>query len=241
MAKRNRSKEGVCAYCGSQGQTTEDHIIPRGMFERPYPSYLPVVPACRLCNEEKGIYDDYLRNVFALDLRTVLHPIARKKAEGEAIRSVQRRDSAIGRALIKRGQTTELYTPGDLRLATPVPVDYGRVQQGISWIVRGLHYHEHNGVRLPDNYAITVRREIANRGPAIWLDFLRAGFAAKRLGEGVFVAQFAFADVDPHVGIWGLLFYEALLFIVDTDAPDSLLHSVHQNVPPASRLVLPQK
>src|SRR6188508_2078331 len=90
VAKRHHTKTGTCAYCGTIGPVTDDHVIPRGMFGRPLPSYLPVVPACKDCNNDKSYFDDYLRTVLVYDWESLLHPVAREIAEGKAARSLKR-------------------------------------------------------------------------------------------------------------------------------------------------------
>ena len=48
-----------CAYCG--GSTgTRDHVPSRVFLDKPYPSNLPVVAACRRCNESFSLDEEYL-------------------------------------------------------------------------------------------------------------------------------------------------------------------------------------
>ena len=48
-----------CIYCGGEADTKE-HIPPKVFLDTPYPDYLPVVPACMRCNNEKAPYEEYL-------------------------------------------------------------------------------------------------------------------------------------------------------------------------------------
>jgi len=45
-----------CAHCGSGDTETRDHVPSRVLLDEPFPDNLPVVAACRVCNE--GVSDD---------------------------------------------------------------------------------------------------------------------------------------------------------------------------------------
>lgn len=49
----------VCVYCGGEPETRE-HIPPKIFLDRPYPNGLPIVPACKQCNNSKSINEEYL-------------------------------------------------------------------------------------------------------------------------------------------------------------------------------------
>lgn len=48
-----------CAYCGS-ATSTRDHVPSKVLLDRPYPKNLPVVPACRECNESFSVDEEYV-------------------------------------------------------------------------------------------------------------------------------------------------------------------------------------
>lgn len=48
-----------CAYCGGTAET-HDYIPPRVFLDKPYPSNLPIVPACRECNQKISIDEEYV-------------------------------------------------------------------------------------------------------------------------------------------------------------------------------------
>ena len=56
--KNSRSK-GVCVYCGDRSGT-RDHIPSKVLLDKPYPSQLPVVPACETCNQSFSLDEQYL-------------------------------------------------------------------------------------------------------------------------------------------------------------------------------------
>lgn len=48
-----------CAYCG-RDTPTRDHVPSRILLDEPYPENLPVVPACRECNEGFSADEEYV-------------------------------------------------------------------------------------------------------------------------------------------------------------------------------------
>ena len=48
-----------CVYCGGDPETKE-HIPPKIFLDLPHPEDLPVIRACRLCNNSKSIDEEYL-------------------------------------------------------------------------------------------------------------------------------------------------------------------------------------
>lgn len=49
-----------CVYCGSGAVETRDHVPSRVLLDEPYPSNLPVVPACGMCNQGFSLDEEYL-------------------------------------------------------------------------------------------------------------------------------------------------------------------------------------
>ncbi len=54
-----RLRLDACIYCGGPHETKE-HIPPKVFLDRPHPEYLPVVPACHNCNNQKSSDEEYL-------------------------------------------------------------------------------------------------------------------------------------------------------------------------------------
>jgi len=48
-----------CVYCGGATET-RDHIPSKVLLDEPYPSNLPVVPACETCNKGFSLDEEYL-------------------------------------------------------------------------------------------------------------------------------------------------------------------------------------
>ena len=50
---------GKCIYCGRNPET-RDHVPSRVLLDKPFPDNLPVVDACRTCNEDFSQDEEYL-------------------------------------------------------------------------------------------------------------------------------------------------------------------------------------
>ncbi len=74
--------QGTCAYCGSVGDVTDDHVIPKCLWPGRVRKDAPIVDACRPCNHIwKSEYDTYLRDMLVNDKACAKNPIAQKVRE----------------------------------------------------------------------------------------------------------------------------------------------------------------
>ena len=64
---KNKSKKGICVYCGTYSRITKDHIPPKNLFGQPRPSNLITVPCCDTCNISFSKDDEYFR--FSISIR----------------------------------------------------------------------------------------------------------------------------------------------------------------------------
>ena len=73
-------QRSFCAYCGGLTET-RDHVPPRVFLDRPYPSNLPIVPACEECNKKISIDEEYIACLMecALAGSTLFENIEREK------------------------------------------------------------------------------------------------------------------------------------------------------------------
>src|SRR5690349_5967316 len=51
--------KGFCVYCGGP-EETRDHVPSKVLLDEPYPTPLPVVPACERCNGSFSLDEEYL-------------------------------------------------------------------------------------------------------------------------------------------------------------------------------------
>jgi len=55
----DRRLTGMCVYCGAEPDT-RDHVPSKVFLDAPYPPELPVVAACKRCNESFSLDEQYL-------------------------------------------------------------------------------------------------------------------------------------------------------------------------------------
>ena len=67
--------KGFCVYCGSS-PSTRDHVPSRVLLDEPYPPQLPVVSACRQCNQSFSSDEEYLACLIEVVVRGSLEPAA---------------------------------------------------------------------------------------------------------------------------------------------------------------------
>ena len=67
-------------YCGMPSET-RDHVPPRVFLDKPYPTNLPIVPTCKVCNQEISIDEEYVACLLecVISESTVFEDIEREK------------------------------------------------------------------------------------------------------------------------------------------------------------------
>jgi hypothetical protein len=81
-----------CTYCDSMLAETRDHVPSRILLDQPYPENLPVVPACRECNNTLSRDEEY---VAALIECTVAGSTEPEKLRRDRVAGVLRRSPAL--------------------------------------------------------------------------------------------------------------------------------------------------
>ena len=221
-----RPKTGVCAYCGTQGKVTRDHVIPRALFVRPYPKNPIIVPACRPCNKGKSHDEDYLRDFLALDYRGSQSPVAQELLRGKVPRSLARSSSELLRVAMRTIRARPLETRAGIYLGDylEAPVDDDRLYRVLGLVVRGLYYSAREE-RLLRTYRVVVVRHDPwdyQRVCDVFLDFPSRPIT-RRIGDGqVFWCAFRVATEDPQITLWQLWFYDRVLFSASSEPSSEL-------------------
>lgn len=216
MARKKRI--GECAYCGNVAELTDDHVIPKCLFQRPLPSNPVKAPACFPCNNEKSKTDDYLRDFLVLDAYASDHKIAQALFRDKMISSVRQNSSALAKTALSKSKPHSVYSPGGIYIGDVLsfPIE----AKGIfSRIARGLYYNIQRK-RIPDDYIFTVTRPEPQRLEEIMAHFVQLPHLAFRVGDhGEFISIFVGSTADPFTMIWLLWFYESICISVEVDPP----------------------
>jgi hypothetical protein len=229
MPKKRKSKKGQCIYCGITTKLTKDHVIPKGLFVRPYPSNLITVPACSDCNEAKSKNDDFLRDFLICDAFASNSPIAQSIFDEKMTRSITRNSSQFSRIAMSEARYEPLLTRAGIYLGTfpTIPIDEERIKNIFSVIVRGLYYDARHK-RIPDNYIFEVLGYRPWDFKQVWEYYKKLHLNGPRVLGKVFGCAFVYAEEDEFITTWLMWFYESVFFSVSSNNPEFQMPSVTQ-------------
>lgn len=216
---------GTCVYCGRVRPLTDDHVPPKALCGKPKPADLIVVPSCTRCNNGASRDDEYFKTVMVLKDRAGGHPEA-VAIRDSVFRGLAMRKKAKFRLRILRSmRDVALRTPAGLHIgkAPGFDVDLTRLDRVVGRVTRGLYWHHHDHVRLPDDHTVGVWSEDGLRGiNREEANLLRTTLVdpvlnnpAREIARGVLRYWYASSD-RPHITGWLLEFYEDVRFVAFT-------------------------
>ena len=217
-----KTKSRQCVYCGEIEATTKDHVIPKTLFTKPYPSNLITVPACLGCNNAKSLDDDFLRDWLTVDLIGSQSPTAREIFDTKVMGSVARNSSVVARTILSQRRTEPLFSKGGIYLGSypTAPIDQERVSTMFHRVVRGLYYNARKQ-RLPGGYTVEVLRYLPHDFEAVLSEFYgKLHPNGPRTLGNVFSAIYILAKEDPFTTIWLMWFYDRVGFSVSVFKKD---------------------
>lgn len=202
-----------CIYCG-QRATSRDHVPPKLLLERPYPSNLQTVPSCIRCNQGASLDEQYFLVLIA---QISLSPaLLSKIAEGGIIDRALARSPALEERLLKSLEVDE----EDGRVL--IKPEMGRVQNVVRKIATGLFAIRYGKVPDPKRigpigvYPYQVRDD---RPAAYFISTFTERFRSKQwksAQSGVFSYIFVrdpkssskvWCVMDIHQTLWGVVHF----------------------------------
>ena len=222
-----------CAYCGSspskKSDRTKDHIPPRCLFRKPYPTDLVTVPACSRCHGSTSKDDEYFRIVTSMRDDVYQHDEADLDRTHRALEGPARN---LARIIGRSAYKTHRKTAGGIWVdALGYRVDHDRLERVARRIVRGLFY-ENRGERLPEGYRVEAFSDLDWRAvePRLGMPVARWLLPQPRMeigkGRGVFRYQCHFAPEDPATSVWLLEVFERVEFFAFTIRQDALIGQI---------------
>lgn len=157
MTKTKKAKEGICAFCGSFGKVTRDHIPPQNLFLGYSDEGLIKVPGCDDCNQGSKLDDEYFR-AFLVRQETVLdHPQAKKLKQHTQQKSDASPRKGLEVRMFQQLHPVRVLTPQgiDLGFQQAIYPEYSRIHSVLKKVVKGLFYTD-TGRVLPPNYYVAV-------------------------------------------------------------------------------------
>lgn len=173
--------KGWCVYCGGPDET-RDHVPSRVLLDEPYPTELPVVPACRACNASFSPDEAYLACLIECALTGSVESARRRR---KVNRMLTRSPSLASRLSVARYEQE-----GEVGFAP----EADRVRRIVLKLARGHAAFENNEPRLDAPVSIRfvpfismtadsrLRFEQGAGGPAVWPEV--GSRAMTRLVEG---------------------------------------------------------
>lgn len=117
---------GSCVFCGAE-PTTRDHCPSKVLLDEPFPSNLPVVPACAECNQSFSLDEQYLACFIECVICGTADPSGVKRTNvGRILRAEPQLASRVLNALSSNEQGQKTWRP-----------DMGRVRNVVTKLARG--------------------------------------------------------------------------------------------------------
>ncbi len=211
-----QGKKDVCFLCGSPNPGTNDHAIPKELFDSLAPSNLITVPACFDHNNSFSKDEEYFR-AFLL-AQTYNNSVAKKLWKEKVRRSFYMRGIQglkFHRMLKSESFRAPVDSEGGIYLGdiTLLRGDERRINRVLQKMVGGLFYH-HLSTPLKDvSFKFFYNEWEADKLiQNIWNLVPRFDF-----GEKVFSYWPCIPSDNPFCSIWRFIFYERILFIVATE------------------------
>ncbi len=220
------ARQGTCAYCGSVGDVTEDHVIPQCLWGDTLHGTLLTVDACPRCNNvKKSENDAYLRDLLIVDQSTAHHAVIETLVP-KFTRSVGRGQSFLARDIRDRGKkvTITRRRPSGLFTFNQVTeVVEERTREILSLIIRGLH-HCYLDKPLPKDTSFWISRLQTKRQIEMFSQEIAAFSGEYHKGEerriddgSVFSCSYVELVQSDHTTLWQLKFYGNVVFGVGTN------------------------
>ncbi len=205
-----------CVYCGVREATTEDHVIPRGLFDAAPPEGYIKIPACHECNNGHSRDEEYFVATVTAEGDFYASAAARRVIEriGQKHQSGKRAMTGLAKRLISSMEPVAVHSESGNFLGTQPAfrLEVDRVNRVLRKMVRGLFFHEF-GRRLPVGdgqlwVEIKPDPKLLDKPPLAWV---RSNLAppAKVLGD-VFVYRYFALNDAPDTTAWLLGFYDSV-------------------------------
>lgn len=206
----NNLNSKSCYLCGSLKDLTKDHIPPKNLFPNPKPSDLITVPCCKKCNEEMSTIDESFR-VFVSSVINRSKSgdwIWNNKVIGSSFARSKKLKSQTTNSLIEINQTIANQKVKLPALTYPIP----KAEKYLIRLVKGFTKHFNPEI----DYSKTKYR-VANIIPSQEIvNMLSNKFFYVAKGDGVFRMWRMFTKEDRNISIWVFVFYDGLMFMVET-------------------------
>jgi hypothetical protein len=196
----------LCALCGENDATTNDHIPPRGIYPKPRDNdmNLNTVPACNSCNNGAKVEDEEFKVLIGISTGEF------HNNPGMVIDSIAGtvgNNQKIANQIFSTKKNTHAKLNGSaLEPAVEITFDGEKYQKVISRIIRGLYWMQ-KGKALNTGSKISIfpGNNVSHEFASSMMELMDC-LEANSLNKDTFVYKFIF--LDAHESIWGMQFFK---------------------------------
>jgi len=201
-----KRKKTLCAICGINVATTDDHIPPKGLYPPPRDNNINMntVPTCAQCNNGGSVDDEIFKVLIGID--TGEH----QKDSSRIVESLQATMIHNGRIENQvRTSARRTYAQPNgavLKPAVAITFDFTPYQRVVERIVRGLHWMQ-TGRALPAGSTVRVipGNQLALPVATDIIELMEL-LPLKKLNKGTFAYRWHIPPDGEQ--IWGMQFFE---------------------------------
>lgn len=218
--QKGQPRIGTCAYCGTHGVVTRDHVVPSCLTPKGA-TPLAIVDACRPCNAAKSSFEVDFRDYLSLCIQSEGHP-DRDRLMRAAARSTQRNSSPLGRAVTWQSRRLAIVLNGAIQDFVLAPNDPDPILKCLDFVVKGLHHHS-TGSSLPYSSSVDVTFLDAFGPTAFTLMFNAMQIPPTKIliaSPGILTAYVWYFPEIQDTTCWALEFLEGVQFLAYAGPPE---------------------
>ena len=212
------SHDQQCYLCGIRPADTKDHLFPSGLFNRPAPTNLITLPACKICNNSLSSDEEQFRVFLASGM--AIETGAGFRIWTERIRpDLKGRRPWLKPLIVSQTRAARVITKSGVALgyALILEADREAVNRVLRKIARGLYFLDTG--RVFPNDAEILAGYAANQPERFIsppLDEAIKGAKRVDLGDGILTYWRNTIKDDPATSITWIRFYQDKLFMIVT-------------------------
>jgi hypothetical protein len=214
-------KQRTCAYCGKSGarrEMTQEHFVPRCLWEGRRPNRTETVWVHHACNAGHSKDDEFFRTAIVSMHGTERHREAIQVQNGPLSRLMRNRPNVLFGHLRNLG-VRPIESPSGLYLGNRMTfnLDVPRFLRVLRKIILGLYYCK-TRKPLASDYSAHLVWENQYTRPLIepMFPFMLPNGGIADFGDDVFIYRWLIHPDDERVSYWCLGFYRAVSFFAAT-------------------------
>lgn len=202
---------------------TRDHVPPKGLFLDPKPDNLICVSCCNACNGEQSGFDERFRILVASEINANAagRKIMAEKVLGSTM--AKGRQPKFVAAMATTMRDTTLKTPFGEKEISTFSTRSDEIFPGVIRITKGLlaHFHPGYDYRKDEFFVLDIHSGTLAKGDALrQIAVVKALVNQTQPDQRGSAAEFRFwRQVEKTKGMWLLVFYEAMHFVVSHHTP----------------------